>query len=315
MSNYSKDARVVVFAIFSIVFLAFLSFRYYKRSQETTDNAVIKCEIVDVVPEISGVIEDLRFSDNTAVEQGDLLVRIRDDVLRSSLSVMEAEYVVQQSEVDVIKREIDVGELNLRYNERQFRRVTLLHGTKSVTEKDLDDAERLFRTSVVEVEALKSRLAIQLSKLDLASAKIGQAKVALGQTKILAPSSGLITNRRVSVGEHMQSGQTVASITSCHRDIWVEANFKETQIARMAKGRQVDIHVDAYPDRIFNGVVDSISSGSGATFSVLPPENATGNFTKVVQRFPVKIRFSEADARELRMGMSAVVSVDVAASL
>jgi membrane fusion protein (multidrug efflux system) len=113
----------------------------------------------------------------------------------------------------------------------------------------------------------------------------------------------------------MNTGQTIASITSCEESAWVDANFKETQIGRIKPGQIVQLHVDAYPDMVLRGEVESISSGSGSTFSVLPPENATGNFTKVVQRFPVRIKILDTKNKILRTGLSVVVSVNVVEEL
>jgi membrane fusion protein (multidrug efflux system) len=140
-----------------------------------------------------------------------------------------------------------------------------------------------------------------------ATASLSQAKLELGYTRIVAPIDGVISNRNLQVGMMVQPGQSVVSIVS-DRTPWILANFKETQKSRMHKGQSVDVTIDAYPGKTFSARIDSVSPATGATFALLPPDNATGNFTKVVQRVPVKIVFN--DSVQVDNGLSAVVTVD-----
>lgn len=310
MRKLLTDPRTLVFLALLGFFGVYMVLKFVKFSSTTTDNAIVRCDIVDVVSEISGVIEQINFQDNEFVEKGVVLIKIRDDVLRSSVSVLEAEYETAKTETELMRGELRLNETQLKYSRKDLARLAKLNATGSIPEKEFDDAEQRVMANRVNVDNARARLQTHMTRIDVAKAKLDEAKVLLNRTEISSLRDGIVTNRRVAMGEYMDSGQTIASITSCHEKMWVEANFKETQLGRMAVGQEVDIHIDTYPDEVFKGVVDSIASGSGSIFSVLPPENATGNFTKVVQRFPVKITIPDIDAR-LKIGMSAVVKVDL----
>jgi membrane fusion protein, multidrug efflux system len=171
---------------------------------------------------------------------------------------------------------------------------------------------------LVETNVAPQKIAAGASQLDTATAQIAQlqaqvdqAQLNLSYTKILAPDAGRVTKKNVEIGEFLQPGQSLLALVP--QNVWVVANFKETQLDRMRPGQEVRIKVDAYPDKVFRGRVDSIQSGTGARFSLLPPENATGNYVKVVQRVPVKIVFDEPpdSAYLLAPGMSVIPRVKV----
>lgn len=149
------------------------------------------------------------------------------------------------------------------------------------------------------------------AKLALSEAQLEQAKLELGYTELRAPADGIIGKRSLREGLYVQSGMQVASLVPLQQ-VWVEANFKETQLAHMQPGQKVEVVLDAYPDQPVEGVIDSLAPATGAKFALLPPENATGNFTKIVQRVPVKIRIPEPGqlAGKLLPGLSSEVTVD-----
>jgi membrane fusion protein (multidrug efflux system) len=243
---------------------------------------------------------------------------------------------------------LDAAQTKLDAEQRNLERAEQLFNKNYVSKKYYDDADQQLKIAAATVAALKSkkeqaatRLVAEGSSLkdyhagyenarltfktklasadaeikemrqqvEVARAQKSIADIMLGRTEIKALRNGHVTNRRLGVGQYVQSGQIIASLTSCVEKTWIEANFKETQIAKMRPGQKAKILIDAYPGEEFIGHLDGISGGSGSMFSVLPPENATGNFTKVVQRFPINIVIDDARGRDLRVGMSAVVKV------
>jgi membrane fusion protein, multidrug efflux system len=165
------------------------------------------------------------------------------------------------------------------------------------------------------IQQSRSQANVSRADIDKAGAEMAQARLALSYTKIYAPTDGFVTKKSVEPGQFVQAGQSILAIVP--HAVWVTANFKETQLTRMQPGQPVEITVDAYPDLVFNGQVDSIQHGTGARFSLLPPENATGNYVKVVQRVPVKIVFNQTPETAqalLAPGMSVVPEVNVSAA-
>jgi membrane fusion protein (multidrug efflux system) len=173
------------------------------------------------------------------------------------------------------------------------------------------EINQLVQQDIAQAKAQVAQLEAQVAQ---AEAQLDQAELNLSYTKIQAPAAGRVTKRAVNVGDVVERNQTLLNLVVGVP--WVTANFKETQLTRMRPGQPVDIAVDAYPERAFKGHVDSIQAGTGARFSLLPPENATGNYVKVVQRVPVKIVFEDPEGidRFLALGMSVVPTVDVAAA-
>ncbi|OUS01155.1 hypothetical protein A9Q81_09860 [Gammaproteobacteria bacterium 42_54_T18] len=160
------------------------------------------------------------------------------------------------------------------------------------------------------ISASKFSVTLYRNAVEVARSEYRLAMLDLSRTKIEARRAGMVTNKTVASGNYVEIGQPIASIVSCQDSIWIQANFKETQIENMRDGQEVDIRIDTYPGVTFKGYVDSISNGSGSLFSVLPPENATGNFTKVVKRFPVRIHvINDKSLYVLRAGMSAYITV------
>jgi membrane fusion protein (multidrug efflux system) len=167
------------------------------------------------------------------------------------------------------------------------------------------------------VRAAEAQAELARAGVQSAQAQLDQARLNLGYTNITAPTRGVVSKRSVESGNYLQPGQPVLAVVPLH-DTWVLANFKETQLRDMRPGQPAELHVDAYPDHPFRGVIDSISAGTGARFSLLPPENATGNYVKVVQRLPVKIVLAAGERdpdRPLRPGMNVVVTVDTGAKM
>jgi membrane fusion protein (multidrug efflux system) len=176
------------------------------------------------------------------------------------------------------------------------------------------------RAKRIQAEAMRQEVRVREAERELAAAELKQAhadlayaELQLGYAEVRAPLDGVVSKRSVELGQVVQAGQPLLAIVPLH-ELWVQANFKETQLGRVRPGMRAEVTVDTFPGRAYQGVVDSISAGTGARFSLLPPENATGNWVKVVQRVPVKIRLEDhqpENPHTLRAGLSAVVTIRV----
>jgi membrane fusion protein (multidrug efflux system) len=303
----------------------------------TTDDATVDADVVTIVPKVAGYVAALHVEDNAVVTQGQPLLEIdpRDytlavDAARTALQsaesrAAEARAQVQAAAADVAQDQADVTAAEASSalaNDILGRRLRLTDLSISAENKDTARTNEATaraslaaaRLKVVASQALQALAEVQVRT---AEAGIAQAKVALDQallnlsyTKLAAPIAGTVANRNVVIGNFAQPGQLLLSIVP--HTVYVVANFKETQLARVHPGAHAHIRIDALRGVTLNAHVDSIQRGSGSLFALLPPENATGNFVKIVQRLPVKLLFDEPPARirEVSPGMSAVVRVD-----
>jgi len=246
----------------------------------------------------------------------------------AQLAGAEARTLASKAQVTQAKVQLDLAGLN------QGRARQLFHDSGAVTQSDLDNAESAYNGAqagmaaaeanvrVAEAAAASARAAMEASKAQGLAAKasslaykagVADARRKLAYATLVAPAAGHLGNRNVEVGNRVQAGQVLFALVEPH--VWIVANFKETQLARVHAGLPVEIEIDALPGHRLHGTVDSVSPASGAQFALLPPDNATGNFTKVVQRVPVKIALDQASLDEvgdrLRAGLSAVVDVRV----
>ncbi|MBF0594004.1 MAG: HlyD family secretion protein [Candidatus Omnitrophica bacterium] len=250
---------------------------------ESTDDAFVDGHMVPVSPKVSGHIEHVYISDNEMVTRGQLLFEIdqRDYAARADLASAELQAAIAEFN--------QAGQDETRYHD--------LLAKKDISRQQYD----------------RSELRLQTAKAQLSSAKahLELARLNLSYTKVRAPHDGQVTKRIVEPGLFVQEGQTLLAIVPPER--WVTANFKETQMGHIHPGERVALTVDAYPGRVFHGHVDSIQQGTGAQFSLLPAENATGNYIKVVQRVPVKIIIDDRlpPEKPLALGMSVVPTVEV----
>jgi membrane fusion protein (multidrug efflux system) len=255
----------------------------YARTHESTDDAFIEGHVVAISPKVASNVARVLIDDNSRVKAGDLLVELDPRDFEARLAQARGNLAAGEAEA-----------IRARTDAQRFERLV---GQGFVSRQDRDNAIAKDRVAAGQVEQLK--------------AAARQAELDLSYTKIYAPEPGRITRKSVEPGGYAQVGQTIFSIVP--ERVWVTANYKETQLRYMRPGQPATIKVDAYPDRRFRGHVDSIQAGAGARFSLLPPENATGNYVKVVQRVPVKILIEEGPdpAHVLGPGMSVVPTVKV----
>jgi membrane fusion protein, multidrug efflux system len=328
---------VAVLVLIGLAFAANPALRYYHfmTSHVTTDDAYVDGTVDLISSRVSGTVSQVYVQDNWIVKAGDLLValdptgyevrveRARADLNRAR-SMVDQEYA-QLTEADAGQQ---LAEAQLKQAETDYRRAKTLHQVGVVSQEFYDQSETAWRASeanlaLAKQEVARSRAAlagadtVDRDRYDQAivrqaEAEVKAAELDLGYTKIKAPVGGVITRKSVHVGHRVQAGEPLMTIVPLD-SLYVTANFKETQLTDVRVGQKAEVLADIYPDYVFKGHVDSISLGTGAAFSLLPPENATGNWVKVVQRVPVKIVFDEPPPpnRQLRLGLSVDASIDV----
>lgn len=333
--------RLVLLAIVPLLGLAALKgYDAWRASllYETSDDAFVDAHITQLGPQVSGPVKQILVKDNEEVAAGQLLVEIdprdyenRLAQARAQLATSVAQRKQAEAQLELQKANIDQAAANLRAtaaDDVQARQDQARYAALSanvVTRQQVDHANAAATSTTAKVEAGKhavlaatAQLAVTRAQLEAAKATVDQsqtqvenATLQLSYTKIEAPVAGRVTKRSVEVGNYAVVGQAMLSIVP--KTVWVTANFKETQLADMKPGQRVDIHVDAFPQVRFEGHVDSFQTGTGAAFSVLPAENATGNYVKITQRVPVKIVFdgAQSELQRLAPGMSVEPKVGV----
>jgi len=310
----------------------------YARQFESTDDAFIDGYTVQLAPKISGYVEKLLVQDNQFVHKGDLLLQIDPRDYEVALADADAAEASAEGAVAQAKAHVDATVAEAAADEAQVlaakataknaqqdleRNASLT--PRSVSQQTLDSssatasstraqelAARAKADSTIEqVKLAKSQLVSAQADLRQAQVKVEQAKLNLSYAKIVAPIDGRVTHRTVQMGDYVDKGEPLFALVD--PNLWVTANFKETQLAHMQTGQPVDVTVDAFPGTKLTAHVDSFQRGTGARFSALPPENATGNYVKVVQRVPVKIVFDRPLPAELMLGpgMSVVPTVSI----
>ncbi len=307
---------------------------YYQRSQKitSTDDAQIEGELYPIIPKVSGYISEVLVRDNQEVHQGDLLIRIesqdyqiRVDQARASLQAVRETLLSIRSQVGQIISQTEAANADYQKSLSDLRRYRPLAANDEISHQQLEEAERAASSNGSKLRALEQQISAAKAQVKLGEARVVEAEanlnhagLELSYTRVVAPASGRISKKSVQPGQWVQIGQSLMAVVPL-TDIWVVANFKETQTGRMRPGQEAEIKVDSYPGVLFHGRVESIAAGTGARFSLLPPENATGNYVKVVQRVPVKIVFDEKDLKShpeaiLRSGLNVVASVKISGS-
>ncbi|MDX0760958.1 HlyD family efflux transporter periplasmic adaptor subunit [Sinorhizobium medicae] len=311
------------------------------RMHERTDNAYVRADITAISPKVAGYVSTVLVDDNQVVEAGAILLRIDDDDYLAqrdpaAASVAQAEAAVgnltrrkslQLANIREAEAMIDVARADLELSRRELSRATRLVDQGWTAQRNHDTATakaQSARATLVRAEAAAAAARAQLAVLDSESPQISArlaearanlrlAEIALSETVIRAPVSGVVGNRKVREGEYVRPGSVLLSVVPLD-GIWVVANLKETQLARVMPGQRAEIRVDGYSTTVIEGRVDSLAPASGAAFSLLPPDNATGNFIKVVQRVPVKIRLEPDHAFQGRLvpGLSVDVAIHLA---
>jgi multidrug resistance efflux pump len=309
------------------------------RFIESTDDAYLQADSVTVAPKVSGYVTDVYVADNQAVKAGDPLVRLdvrpyrvaleqasaTVDARNADIQHAEAQLAQQRANIAQTQAQQEVARVSLRHAQDEVARYTPLAATGAETAERLtelqstrDQAQATLAADSAAVEAARSQigaltaaLAQARAQLEAARASAAQSQLDLDNTVVKSALAGRVGDRTVRVGQYVQPGTRMLTVVPVQQT-YLTANFKETQIGRMRVGQPVELTVDALSGHTLHGVVDSFAPGTGAQFALLPPENATGNFTKIVQRVPVRIRLETGpQTRDVLLpGMSVTVDVD-----
>ncbi len=342
-TNTPKKRKKLVFPIIlAIVLIGALLFTVkeylYYQGHEVTDNAQVDADISPVVARVGGYVKEIRFSDNQLVKAGDTLVvlddrdyQVRLQQAMAALSSTRQTVDVSQFQVSEAKTGIATAEANIAAAKvrvwkatEDFTRYENLYNDHAITKAQYDDAKAEKESAEAALVVAQTQVPTQNRKVSTNERQVGAtasnvasrqadvdyAKLQLTYTVITAPADGIVSKRNIQLGQLVQAGQTLFAIVN-DKGIYITANFKETQMEHLRQGEKVDVTADAFSDKPFQGSIESFAGATGAKFSLLPPDNATGNFVKVVQRLPVRIRI-EADSsiiHLLRPGMSVQVVV------
>lgn len=297
----------------------------------STENAYVKADIVQISPDLDGRVTDVLVRDHDTVNAGEVLFRLDPAPFRIAVAKAEADLAkvattFMHMRAELAEAQTEVGEFRSRigyYTKTAKRQRNLLkrgvttRSTADAAELELSVARERLRTARAKVQRLEAALGgnpdLPLPERALyreRAAVLEAAKLDLARTVIRAPTPGIISNMRLQVGEHLETGDPAFSLI-VDRTHWVVANLKETELTHIELGQHATVTPDAYPDVKITAVVDSISPATGAEFAILPPQNATGNWVKVVQRLPVRLRLEPGPGLELlRAGMSVEAVID-----
>jgi len=333
----SSSRRLLLPSLVVLVVLAGIAFGVHwwwvNRGLVSTDDAYVHASVALITPRIAGTVVALAVDDNWEVKRGDVLLRLDPTDYEVRLREAEAKLADAERHVRELQVQVRVADSQMRLTEAELQLATQDNGRteelfkkKVVPVEDLDHSRTALRVARSRVETAREDAARARAALGIpadapvtdsptvreAAAQRDQARLLLSYTELRAPISGMVATRAVQLGQRVDPGQPVMRIVPLER-VYIEANFKETQLTDLKIGQPATIVADLYPDHVYHGVVDGLAAGTGAAFALLPAENATGNWIKVVQRLPVKIRLDEPPPADypLRVGLSVVATVDV----
>jgi membrane fusion protein (multidrug efflux system) len=337
-----KRIAMVVGLIVLLVPAGYYVWRWYDRSRDVqgTNDAYVRGEITDISSRVSGYAVEVLFDDGMPVKATDVVVRIdpRDfrmvvekaeaarNQAKADLAAVVASLELEKSKIAIADAALRSAAAQAKNSDTTLMRASVLAKESFGTQVALDDARAAQVKAHSDVDQATANLAyenqqlvvidaneaVARARIDAADAALLSAKFALADTAVWAPIDGIIANRKTRVGEYVAAGTDMLSVVPVE-NLWVEANYRETQIGRMKVGDPVRIAIDTYPGKPICGYVEAILPAAGSEFALVPPDNATGNFTKIVRRFTVRIRFNRRDANAAlaRPGMSAETAVAV----
>ena len=313
---------------------------HFAQLHEETDDAQVEGDISPVLPRVSGYVSKVLVVDNQEVKAGQPLLQV--DSRELDLKVAESQATLENSMADKVTADavlstaralastasanVNTALVRQLKAAADFARDSNLVKTGAITDTQFRDTRAASETAADQLASVRSEAETAVAQINVAAARVAAARTMSDEkaadldyarlqrtyADVTAPISGIVSRKNVETGQFVQSGQTLLSITS-ESDVWVVANFKETQLTHMKAGQDVDFEADAYPGVVFHGKVESLSGATGARFALLPPDNSTGNYVKVTQRVPVKIVLAQAPDtdHQLRPGMSVDATVRV----
>ncbi|HET8882293.1 MAG TPA: HlyD family secretion protein [Solimonas sp.] len=348
--NDRSDARAsrkpLLMGIAAVAALAAVIFWWLSRGYESTDDAFIQADITMVAPRVGGTVIAVHVDDNQAVHAGDALFELDPADYVTHVRQAEANLAAAQAQAQSAQADLTITQTSApaavaqsqaalaaaraqaERAQADAKRYESLYAKDEISQQALDQARTTARalqaqaaqaaaqltasqTTTEQLGAKRAQLAAAQAAVAQAQAALDQARLQLSYTKVVAPSDGRVTRKNLQPGSQLQAGSPVLALVG--DTPWIVANFKETQLRHMRVGQPVTVKIDAYPGHPFHARVDSVQAGTGSAFSLLPPENASGNFVKVVQRVPVKLVFDPAPPADLHLapGMSVVPRVDI----
>lgn len=340
VKDFVKKTLLVGLSLAALTAASHYGERYWRvgRFEMSTDDAYVKADSTTIAPKVAGYIRAVLVGDNEPVKAGQVLARIDDRdfkvaveqaeagvaAAQAAIANKQAALVAQDSAIEAARANVAADEANATFAEQDNKRYTDLAKTGFGTVQNAQQAvsrqlaaraavtrdQAALTNATRQLDVLKAELGQAQANLLTAKAALDQARLNLSYTVIVAPVDGQVGARTLRTGQYVQAGTQLMSVVPIDA-AYVVANFKETQLTEVRPGQKVEIEVDTFPGQVFTGRVDSLAPASGQEFALLPPDNATGNFTKVVQRIPVKITFDRGPLDAvLRPGMSVVPTID-----
>jgi membrane fusion protein, multidrug efflux system len=306
---------------------------------EETNDAQVEEYINPITTRVTGYITKISYEENQDVKKGDTLLIIDNNEYKlqqqeagAALSNAQAQITVLESNVNTVSKtaaalqsQIAAARAKLWKQEQEYARYQKLFDVESATQQQLENVKTAldvaradyqstldnYDAAVSKIQDIKAQKAVALTEIERRAALLGRNNLDVTYTVILAPYDGKMGRRTIQEGQLVQGGQTLAFIVNQSSGKWITANFKETQVRDMHIGQKAEIETDAFPGKIFTGSIESFSPATGSRFSLLPPDNSSGNFVKIVQRIPVRIKLAEPNTETalLRAGMNATVSI------
>jgi membrane fusion protein (multidrug efflux system) len=329
-SDNQRRRRLWLMALAATVLVAAFGFGGYwyfiGRHYETTDDAYLGADSVTIAPKVGGYVAELMVGDNQVVHKGDVLASIdaRDyqtavdsavadlESAQATAANIDAQLKEQQSTIAQAEAAVTFAQQELtRYGDLARANVGTVQRQQQA-QSDLLQKQATLQAARAHVAVLESQKQQANAAIDAKKAALAQARINLGETTLVAPVDGVVGDRTVRQGQFVQPGTRLMSVVPVG-SVYLVANYKETQTGQMTPGQPATVRIDSFPSQVINGKVDSLAPGTGAQFALLPPENATGNFTKIVQRVPVKIVLDPRNplVARLRPGLSATVTVGI----
>jgi membrane fusion protein (multidrug efflux system) len=327
MERLKAHKKKIIIVLVIVALIAGLSFAYFARLSRSTENAYINADVVNVAAQVSGRVIAVYVKDNQHVHQGDALFDIDPEPFSIALERAQADLALARqsarqdnAEVAAARALVSQAESDLANARNTYTRDKELVEQHFLSQQSLDDARTRMQALQATLEQAHAKLAKALSAPEKTSergdvlkaqAAIDQAKLDLEHTHVIAAQDGQISNLSLTAGSLVGVGVPLFALIA-DNSFHIDANYKETELVGIHPGQDVDIQIDMYPSQHFKGTVESISGGTGTAFSLLPPQNATGNWVKIAQRVPVRIKFAPTDeAHPLRIGATATVSVQL----
>ncbi|HAS6934681.1 TPA: HlyD family efflux transporter periplasmic adaptor subunit [Vibrio vulnificus] len=300
----------------------------YSDSHSSTEDAYVRAKVLSVAPQVQGQVVTVEAKDFQAVNKGDLLLKIDARPYLLAVKQAKAAYQLAVQQHDVADKQVteavaglDAARSNLTEAQLEYKRIDSLVARKLASAQDLDSAKNKLanaqasleqaRASVEKAIANRGEEGAEAAVVQQAAAQLAQAELNLSYTDITSPVDGIAGEINTHVGSVVSVGQTLFPVI-IKDSYWVRANFKETDLTHIKAGMEAEVVIDMYPDRVWKATVEELSPASGTSFSLMPPENATGNWVKIKQRFPVRLALNvPKDAPQLRVGASTEVTVDL----